>query len=562
MTVQVASLYVGQDLAPTSRRHLPVVSAEAMLRKQHQLTAVEEFSERHDRGDLPDASPLYRELLPLTRPLAGEQYAFEVSLDACTGCKACVAGCHTLNGLDEAELWRTVGFLHGGTPEAPALQTVTTSCHHCLEPACMTGCPVKAYEKDPITGIVKHLDDQCIGCQYCTLMCPYDAPKYNKARGIVRKCDMCSDRLSNGEAPACVQACPNGAIAVRVVSRDNVVRAGEAQAFLPGAPAPEATLPSTIYKSQRSMPSNMLPADFYRTHPEHSHPALIVMLTLTQLSVGACITTFVVERWLGRPIGHPLAQAALASLTAVLALTASIFHLGRPLAAWRAFLGLKTSWLSREVLTFGLYTGSSISYSLLLAAASLPRPPVPKVLFEAVNQLQAATAVFGLSGVFSSVMVYVATRRPQWNAMSTGSRFFGTMFVLGGAAVLAIAAYAAPALVGVERGLLWLVLGAVATKLILESRTLLNIRDRRHSAGKRVAVVMLGDLVHVTGWRFGLAVLGGILMPTALLRGWFSLSDVPLACAAMMLLLLGSELLERRLFFSAAPASRMPGALR
>ena len=62
----------------------------------------------------------------------------------------------------------------------PAQQTVTTACHHCLEPACLSGCPVKAYEKNPVTGIVKHLDDQCIGCQYCILMCPYDAPKYKQ----------------------------------------------------------------------------------------------------------------------------------------------------------------------------------------------------------------------------------------------------------------------------------------------------------------------------------------------------------------------------------------------
>ena len=162
-----------------------------------------------------------------------------MDLDACTGCKACVTACHSLNGLDDGEIWRSVGLLHGGTPDAPAQQTVTTACHHCLEPACLKGCPVKAYEKDPVTGIVKHLDDQCIGCQYCTLMCPYDAPKYSKSRGIVRKCDMCSDRLAHGEAPACVQACPNEAIAISLVDRADAIQAAEASTFLPGTPAPE-----------------------------------------------------------------------------------------------------------------------------------------------------------------------------------------------------------------------------------------------------------------------------------------------------------------------------------
>ena len=88
----------------------------------------------------------------------------------------------------------------------------------------MIACPVNAYEKDPITGIVKHLDDQCFGCQYCTLACPYDVPKYHPGKGIVRKCDMCSSRLAVGEAPACVQACPHEAIAIRVVNQQQVDR--------------------------------------------------------------------------------------------------------------------------------------------------------------------------------------------------------------------------------------------------------------------------------------------------------------------------------------------------
>ena len=52
-----------------------------------------------------------------------------------------------------------------------------------------------AYDKDPITGIVSHLDDQCIGCSYCIFTCPYEVPKFSSSRGIVRKCDLCQGRL-------------------------------------------------------------------------------------------------------------------------------------------------------------------------------------------------------------------------------------------------------------------------------------------------------------------------------------------------------------------------------
>ncbi len=144
---------------PPARR-LPVLPVDALLQAQRTLTAVERFAAREESKDSPDApqARYYRDLVPLERPRPGEQYAFEVDLDRCTGCKACVSACHTLNGLDDHELWRTVGLLHGGSAAAPAQQTVTTSCHHCLEPACLLGCPSQAYEKHPHTGIVMHLD--------------------------------------------------------------------------------------------------------------------------------------------------------------------------------------------------------------------------------------------------------------------------------------------------------------------------------------------------------------------------------------------------------------------
>ena len=161
-----------------------------LLAEQQSLTPVGRFAQKAARGETPAHARYYRDFIPLTKPAPGTQYAFAVDLDACTGCKACVNACHSLNGLDEGEIWRTVGVLVGGTPDQPYQQTITTACHHCAQPACLLGCPVAAYEKDATTGIVRHLDDQCIGCQYCILKCPYDVPKYSTARGIVRKCDM------------------------------------------------------------------------------------------------------------------------------------------------------------------------------------------------------------------------------------------------------------------------------------------------------------------------------------------------------------------------------------
>lgn len=548
-----------------SKRRLPVLPVAALLQTQQTLTAVERFAKQHDEGGVPAQAKYYRDLIPLERPRPGEQFAFEVDLDACTGCKACVAACHTLNGLDEGEMWRSVGLLHGGTPAAPALQTVTTSCHHCLEPACLSGCPTQAYEKDPVTGIVKHLDDQCFGCQYCTLMCPYDAPKYSKSLGIVRKCDMCSDRLAHDEAPACVQACPNEAIAIKVVDRGNVIAASDAQSFLPGAPAPDHTMPSTVYKTKKAMPSNMLPADFYRTSPEHSHPPLVVMLTLTQLSVGAFGLSLLVERLVGRSLGNPLVQTVFACTLALIALGASVFHLGRPWLAYRAVLGLRTSWLSREALSFGLFAKLGVLYGAFVAAPLLPEFPFKARVVALAEPVHSAAAIMGTVGVFCSVMVYVATRRVQWSGTQTGIKFFGTTLSLGAAAVLAVYAFTARGAVALDRvshALLWLVLTVTSLKLSFELASLRHIGERRYSVLKRMALLMLGELRGATLARFGFGIAGGIGLPMLLISESIRDANVPWVTAFSLLCLLLSELFERYLFFRAAPGSRMPGGIR
>jgi Fe-S-cluster-containing dehydrogenase component len=261
---------------------------DLLLDEQQRLTAVERFAKRH-APEHPD--PLYRDLIPLDAPGAGQQLAFQVDLDRCTGCKACVTACHSLNGLDEDETWRSVGRLVGRSGEAagvPVQQSVTGACHHCEDPACLSGCPVRAYDKDPVTGIVRHLDDQCIGCRYCQLTCPYDVPRFNERLGIVRKCDMCADRLAEGEAPACVQGCPNGAIAIEIVERG----ASGARTLLPmaeGAAAdPAHTRPTTRYVT-RLADAQLAAPDADRPEPAAGHDPLALMLVLVQAALGVLL---------------------------------------------------------------------------------------------------------------------------------------------------------------------------------------------------------------------------------------------------------------------------------
>ncbi len=524
----------GSCAAPSGRRPLFV---NELLEEQRQLgTAAAEFSAWHDGGG--DAEPAqakhYRNLIPFSKPGRGEQYAFEVNLDKCTGCKSCVAACHSLNGLDDSESWRDVGVLIGDVM-VPYLQTVTTACHHCLDPACANGCPVLAYEKDAATGIVRHLDDQCIGCSYCILKCPYDVPKFNGKRGIVRKCDMCQQRLAVGEAPACVQSCPSEAIAIRVVSIDGVDReiARGARELLPGAFDSSYTRPTTRYVSAKPPPE----ADSLHTdggiHLEEAHWPLAWMLVLTQMAAGM----FAAAAMLPGGIAGAVSVGGLGVLFA--GLLASVLHLGQPWRAWRCFLGWRKSWLSREILVFGGFFGSG-------ALACLTGSPV----------LVALTALAGLAGVFCSAMVYVDTRRAFWSAPLTFTRFAGTTMMLGLAAAAAAVALSAAQ----GRGHAGWVTALVTTALVLRAGGLafeiVSFTRARRAPGhpNHLSARVMAQLKAVT-----LRMVGGLSVSAVILGLLAIATKAPVWVAGFLLTLFASQVLERHLFFVAVRAPRMPG---
>ncbi len=457
---------------------LPLLEAE--LRNAKQLTAVERFSQ-HEH----DGIGRYADLLPATPPAPGQQYAFLVNLDACTGCKACVAGCNSMNGLDTAsgEAWREVGSLGS--------QPVTSACHHCADPACLKGCPAEAYEKDALTGAVIHLDDACIGCSYCTMTCAYDVPSFSDRLGIVRKCDLCHGRLTAGEAPACVQACPTEAIKIQVV---DVATAGQAWGLETG-PDPALTRPTTTYTTSRP-PAEGPPADDGRSEPAHAHPALAALLVLSQWAAGAAAA--------GRP--------ALALVLVVAASVASLAHLGRPLLAWRAVLGWRHSWLSREVLGLA-------AFFPVAAAAALAGDPLP---------LRVAAAATGLGVTACSAAIYGVTGRRWWRLRRLLGLFGATTviaaLVMAGAPVAVVAA-------------------ALVVKLVLEGSVMCRHRDERGELA-RTARLLLGPLQVVVGRRLTLGAFGLVFLGRA-----------PVLGAA---LLLAGDLVERGLLFRAASPDRMP----
>ena len=147
----------------------------------------------------------------------------------CIGCQACSAACKEQNDLPlpiepatTAYTWTVV--------EQRAGVNVRRLCMHCLEPTCVSVCPVGALSKTP-EGPVVYDSGKCIGCRYCIMACPYEARTYNDGEpgeyfagkgltrieevgsqrhtaGVVEKCTFCAHRLDEGKEPACVATCP------------------------------------------------------------------------------------------------------------------------------------------------------------------------------------------------------------------------------------------------------------------------------------------------------------------------------------------------------------------
>lgn len=513
---------------------------EMLLAEQRDLSAVERFSQRHEQHAGPLLEPTYRELIPLTEPGPGEQYAFEVDLDACSGCKACVVACHNMNGLEESETWRRVGMLQSSVATQPAVQHVTTACHHCVEPGCLLGCPVQAYEKDPVLGIVVHLDDQCIGCKYCTLMCPYDVPKFSDTKGIVRKCDMCRNRLAEGEAPACVQSCPNGAIKITIVDQSEVTTQSDEGQFLRGAANPRTTQPTTRYIGRNRLNAEMQSAGSQELTVNHAHMPLVALLTLTQAGLGMLIASVVT--CLLTDTG--MVTAALATLITLAGAAAAGAHLGRPMYGFRVFLGLRTSWLSREAVLMPAFVGPLVGY-----AASFFVPIIEP--FQVPLGLVAIGG--GLVTIFCSAMIYIVTRRPFWKESITFGKF-GTTIIL---ATFAAANLEAAVSTGSTSVVIAFMLVAItAVRLGLEFQFLkLSTHDLSNPLA-RSARLILGPLAPISWGRIALWSLGGIVLPLSVLAtgGTAAIALTGLSLAAVI----GAELLDHVLYFAAESTPAMP----
>jgi anaerobic dimethyl sulfoxide reductase subunit B (iron-sulfur subunit) len=355
-------------------------------------------------------------------------YAFTFDASACSGCKACQIACKDKNNLPAGVLWRRVYEVSGGTWQKQDEAWITDvfaynlsiACNHCVHPKCAGVCPTDAYVVRP-DGIVYIDESKCMGCGYCAWACPYSAPRYNPDLRHMTKCNFCYDNLDAGLPPACVAACPLRVLDfVEVTGNESLESLGAKLWELPGTehPFPLPTFSRTqphlalqphagmLNGLEKKISNQEEVKPPMKTRQKLDELPLIIFTLCGQMAAGMAVFAL---------FDGPLTALTLAMLAGLIGVggLASLLHLGMPLNAWRALNHLNKSWLSREILLFGLF---GVSWLVALALPGMGKLPL---------------ALTGLGLVYAMSQVYRFKAAPTWNTWHTEAAFFLSAGTLG-----------------------------------------------------------------------------------------------------------------------------------
>ena len=147
----------------------------------------------------------------------------EVRPERCVGCRSCELAC----AVAHSKTKELLAAIHEDPPpktrvqvEAAGEYCVPLACRHCEEAPCVAVCPTHAMKRDePLSPVAVH-DELCIGCRACAYVCPFGVISLGGTGHPILKCDLCGERQGAGLEPACVNACPTGAL--RFVAMDQM----------------------------------------------------------------------------------------------------------------------------------------------------------------------------------------------------------------------------------------------------------------------------------------------------------------------------------------------------
>lgn len=169
---------------------------------------------------------------------------FAIDPNRCVGCKACEQACRKYKKTPFS--LRAVHEVLETTNGQIERYYLSLSCNHCENPECFRTCPERAYIRRR-DGIVIHNSGRCTGCNRCVRSCPFQGPRFNAASGKVEKCDLCVERITEGQAPACIKSCPVKALHVIDLETNTIF----SEKWLPGMANPILTKPSLRIKKLR-----------------------------------------------------------------------------------------------------------------------------------------------------------------------------------------------------------------------------------------------------------------------------------------------------------------------
>jgi formate dehydrogenase iron-sulfur subunit len=178
-------------------------------------------------------------LSPASAASAESGWGMLIDLTRCVGCNACALACKASNHLPNDDVVpqaldsdaytfidsRQVSGAEGQTEQ----RYIKRQCMHCLNPACVAACPAAAMYKSE-TGAVVYRPERCLGCRYCQMACPFEVPSFEWGNGltpVIGKCWLCYERPQEGHRPACIEACPTGAL--RFGRREELLAQAHAQ---------------------------------------------------------------------------------------------------------------------------------------------------------------------------------------------------------------------------------------------------------------------------------------------------------------------------------------------
>ncbi len=274
----------------------------------------------------------------------------------CVGCHACLVACYNENQTVPPISWRTINRFNN--EKLPLLGFIHQSiaCNHCIEAPCLKACPSSAYYKDSVTGAILHNADKCIGCKYCTWACPFDAPKFNGSLGIIEKCNFCNQRLAEGNEPACTTNCPTGALSFGQIQPEKPKGFGISKKPISPRVLTLRAEHAIVFPISNKDSIGAEPIDLAKFSKKRVATSLnskaewpLALFTF----IGSLLVGWFSVSLIPNSITIPLWMFIILGF---IGLQISVLHLGKPLRSYLSLNNLKTSWLSREILSFGLFS--------------------------------------------------------------------------------------------------------------------------------------------------------------------------------------------------------------